>query len=316
MREIAVVFVLLAFLAHSAMGEEMVFFADDLYKAAATPELHASLVDPAVAPGGSTALKIVVANSGRVLALLPTGIQGSSLEASREMQEELRSVDALNVVATLTAKDPVSVLSGPATIPLLPSGTAQPVEFLVQVGEGAEGPYHLDLRLDYEHQIDVRISAGQASPLYVPANVSEEITIHAGGSRESFRADYARSELWPGENGTLTLVIRNLAGPAGNCSARLLAAPPFRASDQPVSLGYMQPGDLALATFWVEVGDNASVRQYQMACQVLQDGESSAWSSTIPLTVAVEEGQSIQIWLVPLPLILALAFLAWRWWQG
>jgi len=312
MREIVVVFVLLAFLTNSGWGEEMVFFADDLYKAAAAPELQVSLVNPAVVPGEANTLKIVVANSGRVQALLPTGIQGSPVEASQEMQEELRSVDALNVVATLNSQKPLSVLSGPVTVPLLPSGTAEPVEFLVQVEEGTEGPYELDLRLDYEHQIDVRISGGQASPLYVPANVTDRIKVHTTGAKEAFLADCVKSDLKPGKNGTLTLVIRKLSPKAGNCSARLLAAPPFIAASEPVYLGYMHPGDLALASLWVEVSGNATVRQYQLACQVLQD----AGTFTIPLAVTVEEGSPYLAWLIPLPLVLALAFLAWRWWQG
>ena len=57
-----------------------------------------------------------------------------------------------------------------------------------------------------------------------------------------------------------------------NCSARLLAAPPFHVEGPDILLGDLRPGKMALASFTVAVDANARLQDYQLGCRI-QSGE-------------------------------------------
>src|SRR5512143_923888 len=84
-----------------AGGDELIFFADDHYKALGGPELQASAINPVIEPGQSSVLSIALANNCRIEELIPISGNGSQADISQEMEEEQRSADALNITARL-----------------------------------------------------------------------------------------------------------------------------------------------------------------------------------------------------------------------
>lgn len=287
-----------------SQGDELILFADDQYKAVGAPDLRASLINTEFKPGTETTLRLVLANNGLIQGLIPTGLQADSEDvAARERREEMRAADAMNIVAVLEPPGQVEVLSPEISIPLLPAGKTIILEFPVRINEDAAGGQDLLLDLSYEHQVDVRISGDEPSPLYLPGNVSQNLRIEVVRPAETFRADLVESSLSPGKNGSVTLVIRNTgSSSARNCSAVLNAAVPFNASRTPVFLGEILPGGVALASFWVQMDGAASPGEYQLTCEIMHDGGPD--SLAFPVTVG--DGGPASGWIVPGLMLLAM----------
>jgi len=91
MRLIGIICILLL-LCSPCPAEDLIFFADDHYKAVGAPQLNASVANPYLEPGDSL-LQIALANSGRLDELMPIS-GGSEEDISLERQEEMHSIDA------------------------------------------------------------------------------------------------------------------------------------------------------------------------------------------------------------------------------
>lgn len=107
-----------------------------------SPDLSASLADNRVSPGESTALEIVVTNTGD---LESGSAQNPSLNAevtqARGLTLDMSSGDA-----------PVSVRTGERAVGTLPEGASQPQPFQIVVDEDAEpGTYDVPIRAEYEY---------------------------------------------------------------------------------------------------------------------------------------------------------------------
>jgi hypothetical protein len=268
---------------------EIIYFADDHYKAVGGPKLSASLASSVLEPGKVTTIRLRLANEGRVEEMIPTGIQpGAEDEAFQEMTEELKVADALGLTAWIEAEPPLRVLSGPLHLESLPSGAVVPLNFSLGVEEGAYGEHELVLVLSYERQTDVEVSDGAVYPLYQPVNSSQRLMLTLDGQKEQFRVEGVTSSLAPGGEGDLLVMIKNCGPLAENCTARLLAVPPLRTSDVLFSLGNMSPGQVSAARFQARVDGNASVGQFLLACQVktLQGDHLIS----IPLTLVERKG--------------------------
>ena len=251
-------------------GEDLIFFADDHYKAVGMPEIVASVADPVLAVGKDV-LVVTLANDGRLEELIPISGNGSREDISREMAEEMHGIDALDITATLAGTGPVGVDSGPQSIESLPAGSLASVAFNLTVGGGEGGWTSLPLRLDYERQVDVSVSDGEVSPLLLPANATLEVKVLAPSSGP-LRVLGTKSDLAPGKSGDLMIVIKN-DGPEDlhNCSARLEAMPPFRwdgNGGKEYFLGDINSGALAVASFSLSVDGDAALQDFQLGCRV------------------------------------------------
>jgi hypothetical protein len=264
--------------------EELMFFADDHYKAIGEPELRASAINPVLEQGGNSTLRVILANAGRLSELIPTQSGGNETDASYEALEELHSVDAENVTAKLSGSGPVVVTSGPHSLASLPSGSVAQLNFSITAGDGAEGWYSLMLVLEYEYQVDVKVSNGSASSLYRPANASQKISLLVTAPGQSFKVEGVSSDLYPGANGTILAVIKN-AGRivARNCSARLLAAPPFQSDSQRHYLGDLPTSQALVARLPVAVDGKAAIREYHLACEIANDDQTAMVSIPVLL---------------------------------
>jgi hypothetical protein len=274
---------LLIILCLNCHAEDILFFADDHYKALGSPRLNASVVNPILLPGENV-LRIALANDGRVDELMPITAHGSDEDRELEMEEEMHIADALNVTATLYGEGPVQVVSGPQNIGDLAAGTRKEARFNISLQDGQQGWQELILRQDYEHQADVSVSKGTVLPLYQPDVDSKSLRIFIAGSEGSLKVLGTDSNLAPGGSGTLVAAIKNVGQKTlKNCSALLIASPPFHIGGGPYSLGDLPPGNLGVTSFFISVDGNATEQEYQLVCQIGHDDGREILS--LPLTL-------------------------------
>jgi len=262
-----------------SLGNEIVFFEGDHYKTMGSPKLVATVANPHIAQGRSI-LSIALANVGVLEELIPVG-RGKESDVSEEISEESHDVDAVNVTAILRGSGPVTVRSRPVHIDSLPSGSMKYLEFDVMSVE--EGPASLILDLSYEHQVDVAVSDGMITPLYMPSSSSLGLGVNIKGQERGLKIEGVSAHLSPGSNGTLLALIGNpMDFIAKNCTARLAAARPFSSGGK-VTLGDLAPGQVAVARFWVSTEDDAPPREYLMACELGHDDGTTASSFPVKL---------------------------------
>jgi hypothetical protein len=298
----------LLFLCGSVLAEDLIFFADDHYKALGRPLLNASAANPSLLPGGSVVLRINLANFGQLEELIPINGNGSKDDIHREMEEEMHSIDALNIKADLQGTKALNVTTGPKLIASLSGGAVIELQFNVTVEKGANGWYELPLRLDYERSADVSVSDGVASPLYLPENRSINIRILVAGASDPLRVVGTKSELFNGANSGLIAVIKNdYPDTLHNCSAQLITEPPFHAESGDYFLGDLPSGGLGTASFVVRVDGDATLQDYQLGCIV----NCSERRTVVALPLALTKAEnSIWPWAVPILSMLTIAALA------
>jgi hypothetical protein len=293
---------LAANLAEAASASSGIQFAGDHYKVEGGPKIDVSVINPVFAPGTTGTLRMVLANDGVVLRLVPGAVPpGSEEEAAQEMLAEFGCLEASDLRADLIADGPIEVLSGPVHLDLLGPGKAEVIEFDIEIEDGAEGPIPLSLDLEYEHQVDVSFSGGTASPLYLPSSHQLDLILSVEGEPPALELMGARSDLAPGEEGSISIIVGN-AGErdAANCTARLLAASPFTPLADRSRLGDIPPGGVAVARFDVLVEGSARPQEYRIGCEISHDGGSESLS--VPLVVVSPDGA--RLLMVPLFVIL------------
>ena len=99
-----------------------------------------------------------------------------------------------------------------------------------------------------------------------------------------------------------------------NCSAKLLAAPPFYVERPAILLGDLEPGSLDVMEFKVGVDGNASLQDYQMGCEIVCHEKSII----VPLQISLSDAgflgnfaRPVSVW-VGLTLAGLAVFLIWR----
>jgi hypothetical protein len=297
-------------LAGAAFATGGIQFAGDYYKAEGGPKIDVSVVNPVFTPGTRETLRLILANDGAVLRLVPVAVPpGSEEEAASEMVAEFGCLDASDLRAELVSDGPIKVLSGPVHLDLLGPGETEIIEFEIGVEEGAEGPIPLSLDLEYEQQVDVSLSGGTASPLYLPSSLQLDLILSVEGAPPSLELLGSRSHLAPGEEGSISIIVGNAGeSAAANCTARLSAASPFTPLMDRARLGDIPAGGVAVARFDVLVEGSARPQEYSIGCEISFDGGEASLS--VPLTVASPDG--VRLLIVPLSVILlgAAALLA------
>lgn len=271
--------------------QEFMLFADDCYKAAGSPDIKISAVNPLLDAGTPAIIRLIVANDGRLDAIIPTGFSGSE-DPEGEMREEMKAADALNVVVEVSSGGALRPPVQRRSVPLLQAGSHAVLEFPVTADFNASS-CSLNVNVTYEHQIDAKISKGKPVQLYVPGNASRSITLEVRRS-ERLRALHIDGELRAGSNRSLGIVIINQSPwPLRNCTLRLIASSPVRSSQPDVRVGDLMPGDPALVRVQAETESNISPGLYWLTCMVDHDG--GAERLTFP--VMITRGHSYVTWI-------------------
>ena len=267
--------------------------------------LNASATNPALLPGDSI-LKVSLANLGRIEEIIPISSSGSPDDILMEMKEEMNSSMALDIRATIEPTSPIQITSGPQYLSALPAGEARELQFNISIDRRASGWYDLPLRLDYVRQVDVSVSDGDAFPLLQPSNRSLNLRVFVSGDKGVLRIAGVQSNLYPGGEGTLIVAVENIGEDTlSDCSASLIAAPPFRVKSPDHLLGELAPGEMAAASFLVGVDGNASQEDYQLSLRMRSEG----MDLVVPFELSLRGSKSI-LSNSALSLVALLAFLA------
>lgn len=283
--------------------QEFMLFADDCYKAAGSPDIQISAVNPVLDAGMPAILRLIVSNDGRLDALIPTGFSGSE-DPDGEMREEMKAPDALNVVVEVSSDGALRPAVQRRIMPLLQAGTHAVLEFPVIVDFNASSCI-LNVNVTYEHQIDAKISKGKPVQLYVPGNASRSISLEVRRS-DRITALHIDGELRAGSNRSLGIVIKNQSPwPLKNCTVRLIASSPIRSSAPAVWVGDLMPGDPALVRVWADTEKNASLDQYWLSCIVNHD----EGAERLMFPVRISRGRSVT-WIAAAALLASILIAA------
>ena len=303
---------ILLLLAGTVQAEDIIFFADDHYKSLGRPELTASVANPALVPGDSI-LRINLANVGELEELMPINESGSNDDILLEMKAEMHSCDALNISAALGEAGPIKVTTGQQLIMILPAGAATMLQFNITAQKNASGWYALPLSVDYERQVDVSVKSGKVFPLYEAERQNLTCQVFLAGDNRTLHISGIKSELYAGGSESLRMAISNDGATLlHNCSARLLAAPPFYVESPATVLGDLEPGSLNVIEFKVRVDGNAGLQDYQLGCEI----DCQEKSIIVPLQISLSRAGILGnlAWPVLEGLTIAglAAFLIWK----
>jgi hypothetical protein len=305
---------ILLLLAGPGLAEDIIFFADDHYKSLGRPELTAGVANPVLVPGDSI-LRINLANAGELEELIPINESGPNEDILQEMIAETKSCDALNINAVLGEELAIKVVTGPQHINVLPAGSAVMLQFHITTQKNASGWYALPLRVDYERQVDVSVKSGEVYPLYEAERQNITCNVFVSGSNQTLHIFGIKSQLYAGGSECMSMAISNDGATAlCNCSAKLLAAPPFYVESPAIFLGDLDPGSLNVMEFKVGVDGNASLQDYQMGCEIVCQEKSII----VPLQISLSDAGFLGNFARPVSVLGGLAvaglaaFLIWR----
>jgi hypothetical protein len=193
----------------------------------------------------------------------------------------------------------------------LPAGDVALLNFNVTTEESAKGWYTLVLSLDYEHQMDVKVSNGSLSSLYRPATFNQKISILVQGPDRSLKVESVLSDLYPGSNGTILAIIKNNGfQDFNNCSAKLIAKSPFRSTTDRYYLGNIKVGQIKVAILSAYFDEKAVVRVYRLACEITYDNQTVTLS--LPVILKKSPGfisTKLISSIVPIVIVLAAAII-------
>jgi len=305
---------ILLLLAGPGLAEDLIFFADDHYKSLGRPELTVGVANPVQVPGDSI-LRINLANSGELEELIPINESGPYEDILQEMMAETKSCDALNIDAVLGGARAIKVTTAQQSINVLPAGSAAMLQFHIITQKNASGWYALPLSVDYERQVDVSVKSGEVFPLYEAERQNITCNVFISGSDQALHISGIKSQLYAGGSERLSMAISNDGARAlCNCSAKLLAAPPFYVESPAILLGDLEPGSLDVMEFKVGVDGNASLQDYQMGCEIVCHEKSII----VPLQISLSDAgflgnfaRPVSVW-VGLTLAGLAVFLIWR----
>jgi len=305
---------ILLLLAGSGLAEDLIFFADDHYKSLGRPELTAGVANPVLVPGESI-LRINLANAGELEELIPINESGPHEDILQEMIAETKSCDALNIKAFRGGAGAIKVTAASQSINVLPAGSAVILQFHITTQKNASGWYALPLSIDYERQVDVSVKSGEVFPLYEAERHNITCNVFVSGSNETLHIIGIKSRLYAGGSESMSMAISNDGATAlCNCSAKLLAAPPFYVESPAVLLGDLGLSSLNVMEFQVGVDGNASLQDYQMGCEIVCQEKSIIVPLQISLSDAGFLGDFARLVSVMGGLAVAglAAFLIWR----
>jgi len=297
---------ILLLIAGIGQSEDLLFFADDHYKSLGQPNLVATVANP-VLQTGECVLKIDLANIGELEELMLINESGSEEDMLQEMSEEMKSGDAENINAGLQGSGPIAVTSGRQHLDRLPAGEKASVYFGVSSEENASGWHELALDVAYERQADVSAKNKEVFPLFEAERQNLTVKVFVAGEGEPLKISGCSCKLHPGTTESLRLAVINDGSAAfHNCSARLLAAPPFHPKGSQAALGDLSPGSIAVAYFEVNVDPGAAIEDYQLGCEIVCREKSTV----IPLAVTISPAGILDSWTIPALAVLAISSLA------
>jgi hypothetical protein len=99
---------------------------------------------------------------------------------------------------------------------------------------------------------------------------------------------------------------------ARNCTAKLMAMPPFRSTSERYFVGNISPGQAAVAHLSAAVDGNAAVREYSLACEIIHDNQTTMVSLPVLLKKSPDHFSGSLVVAVPFLALAGGIALLWR----
>lgn len=288
-RKIAAIFVLFIFnavpvYASTAYLPQSFDISNNYYTVFGEPNLTATLIGSnEFEQGESVTLAMNVLNGGKILGfrtereLDPGDPDYSNRKelAKKEKNYELQKIDALNIIAVLSAESsaPLQVKSGSQYIgSIRGGGVSNPVQFAIEVDKGASpGIYKLKLNLSYDFQQDVQVSGNAtrgddiANFWYDKRSQNQTIEIKIKKQAEFEVINVTSHDLSANSEGLVEITYKNTGEEtAKNAVARISVIEPLSSLDDQAFLGTLASGQKATAVFKVKVDENAILKPYEI----------------------------------------------------
>ncbi|MBC7114471.1 MAG: hypothetical protein H5T47_02425 [Archaeoglobi archaeon] len=238
-------------------------------------------------------------------------ILSSRLVAGAEGSLELKlknqgDVVMKNIIVAVTPSPPITT-SDTRYIESLSPGEEIQISFKLSVLSSAkEGTYPLNLIISYEDE-DGNAKAPVRETIGVPVK-----------SKPEFSVVKVVSELKPGRTSVIEVHYRNDGDETVyNAVARLSIVDPFSSSDDSAYLGTIEPGEVKVAKFRIDVDDDAIPKEYVLNSQIKYENSEgdTVISETIKVPLKVEERTQNPLGVVLLIVAVVIAAGAYYLWR-
>ncbi|WP_256407001.1 COG1361 S-layer family protein [Haloplanus ruber] len=267
---------------------------DEYGKPELVPTVQGSNV---VAPGETTTLTVRLENRGTAI----THGEGSvdRLAAVVDSQGVTPGTATSTTVSVASGDAPLDVRSGKQSVGSISPRSGGALSLELDVDEGAQpGTYELPAVIEYQYVH--RISAGDDEFFVVrkDVQVEKQITVRID---ESFRlsvVDVTGENLRDGEDGTVSVTVRNAGSEAGtDVNLRLIGSDQLQPRTNAVSLGRLAPGETAAAEFRVGVRNIESAGNYSIGVRAGYEDEGGDVRRSEPRSgaVSIEDAPSFAL---------------------
>jgi len=280
-------------------------FAKNYYNVYGGPDLNATIIGSNEFERGQTAtLNIDLMNRGKFLGFEvdedPTNAN-EIFAAQTEIKVEGKIVDAMGIVASLSADSPVEVKSVSQQAGSIRSGqnALVPLKFDIKINKKARaGTYPLRLDVTYDYQKNVQIIDANATQETYDANywygmVAQNQTINIIVKKQAdFEITRTNGNLFPGAEDIIEITIKNTGEEeARDVRAMINPSDPVSTTDDMAFLHSIGPGGVATAKYRIKA-DSKSVPKFYSMDMVLRyetpEGDIR-YSSNLQAPVEVKE---------------------------
>jgi hypothetical protein len=226
------------------------------------PSLSANVVGGPLEPGEETSLTVQLQNAGRV-------VQGSA--SNPELNSRVTTARAVEVELRKWDAAPVTIDTGTVFLGSITDGSMSTADFDVTVDENATpGTYTFRIDVEYEHTDYIDENAGgqernsESRTYYVDVRIEDNAR---------FEVVDVRSDVLVGDQGTVTLTLRNNGGePARDATVTLTSSNGDvtlgGAASASRYVGSWAPGTNRTVTFDAAVAERAGQQPYTLQAQV------------------------------------------------
>ena len=262
------------------------------------PTLDPSVQDEnVVSPGETKRFELTVQNRHDGTTETDRRIDGIS-EVVQSHRVELGAATA--TTASFESTDaPFDIKSGTQNLGTIQAGSSQPASLTVEVDEGAEpGTYRVPVTMKYEYVRGIIVDNDGYIINRNTETVTEYVTIRVEKAPRLSVEGVESDGIYRNADGAVTVTLQNTGSEtARDASLRMLESTHFRPRTDGVSVGRLEPGETATATFQTGIANVDEAGEYAANFRLHYDDENgnAAESAVRTGSVPVAEGPEFEL---------------------
>ena len=314
-------------------------FSKNFYNVYGTPDLTASIVgDDEFDRDDEATLTIDLINKGVVLGYESDRMPDDEKEialAKMELGYELQQVDAIGIMAVLTASEgsPIDVKSGPQQIGSIrgTKGARETVGFDIEIDEDAPaGTYPLILTMNYLYQKNAQVDLNnvyangsfsgrmpEVNFRYDSLNQTQTLYITVEKLAD-FEVTNVSSDLRAGEDDRMLSITYKNTGEetATEAVARISVTDPFSSTDDQAYLGTLAPGESVTGIFVLDTDSGAAIKPYGIDTEIRftdstgKSRISESMTATVAIAPLIPTSEKVKPYILPAVLLILLVLVA------